>query len=177
MNLERSIFRAWFYFRQGYGTYLALALGIVSNVVSIYALGIKPAIESGGTLGGLFQALFPHLTNFFIIAAGIGTPVAIYLGLLHMRRTGAFEADAAVSTESNPYVYRTVPGKEQEVFLPMWMLTTQWLAKILDQQNNLSTEEKTRFEQLMSKANELLAGQAVGAPRRLGAIRLGSQRN
>ncbi len=173
MNLEKAIFRAWFYFRQGYATYIAFIIGFFSNIIVIYSLSIKPAIESGGTVGNLLDTVFPHLTNFILIAVLVATPVCIYLGLLHMKRTGAFAADASVSTESNPYVYRIVPGKEQEVFLPLWILTTQWLAKLLEQQQNISPDERAQFKQVLAKANNLLGGQPIGLPERQSILSLG----
>ena len=173
MNLGKAVFRAWYYFRQGYGTYFAFILGFIQAIIIIYSLSIKPAIESGGLIGTSLALLFPHLTNFVIIAVLVATPICIYLGLLHMKRTGAFAADASVSTESNPYVYRVVPGKEQEVFLPLWILTTQWLARLLEQQNTMSPEEREKFTQVLAKANNLLTGQPIGLPEKQGLLSLG----
>lgn len=173
MNIEKAAFRAWYYFRQGYATYFAFIIGFLSNIIVIYSLSIKPAIASGGTVGDFLSLVFPHLTNFVVIAVLGATPVCIYLGLLHMKRTGAFAADASVSTESNPYVYRAVPGKEQEVFLPLWILATQWLAKMLEQQNSMSTDEREQFKQVLAKANDLLMGRPIGLPERQSLLSLG----
>jgi hypothetical protein len=173
LNLGKPIFRAWYYFRTGYATYIAFILGFVQAIIIIYSLSIKPAIESGGSVGSFLGQIFPHLTNFAIVAILIGTPICIYLGLLHMKRTGAFAADASVSTESNPYVYRVVPGKEQEVFLPLWILTTQWLAKLLEQQNTMSKEDKEMFSHVLAKANGLLTGEPIGLPEKQGLLSLG----
>jgi hypothetical protein len=85
-----------------------------------------------------------------------------------MKRTGAFAADAAIGTESNPYVYKVVPGKEREVFLPLWVLTVRALAKMLDQQKTMTIEEKKELEEILKKANALLEGEYVGLPKQLG---------
>lgn len=166
MNLEKMLFRAWYYFRQGYATYLAFLIGFVSNIIVIYSLGIKPVIDSNRlqptTLGSFFQTIFPHLTNFVIIAAVIITPICIYLGLLHMKGTGAFAADASVSTESNPYIYKVVPGKEEEIYIPFMLLAAQGIAKILERQNDITPSEKKQFEEVIAKASSVLAGQPVG---------------
>ncbi len=173
MNIEKAVFRAWYYFRQGYATYFAFIIGFFSNIIVIYSLSIKPAIQSGGTVGNYLDFAFPHLTNFIVVAVLASTPVCIYLGLLHMKRTGAFAADASVSTESNPYVYRVVPGKEQEVFLPLWILTSQWLAKMMEQQNTMTPNDREQFKLVLAKANELLTGQPIGLPERQGLLSLG----
>ena len=79
-----------------------------------------------------------------------------------MKRTGAFAADAAVQTESNPYVYRAVPGKEKEVMLPLMILTARGLAQVMDQLKTMTPEERSRFEEVLAKADMLLKGQSVG---------------
>ena len=95
-------------------------------------------------------------------------PVGIFAGLYHMKRTGAYAADASVATEANPYIYKLVPGKEKEVFLPLWILTVRGLAKMLDQQSTMTPEEREQLQKLLHKANALLEGQTVGLPTQLG---------
>jgi hypothetical protein len=148
------LFRAWFYFRTGYGLYLAFLIGFASNIVVIYKLGVAD--------NKYLLPIFPSLTVFGIVALIVASPIAIFSGLYHMKRTGAFAADAAVQTESNPYVYRAVPGKEREVFVPLMILTARGLAKVMDQMKTLSPEEKREFEDVLAKADILLKGQAVG---------------
>jgi len=154
------IFRAWFYFRQGYNLYLAFLLGFSSNVVVLYRLGIMD--------NKYLSPIFPSLGIFAVIGVLVAVPIGILAGLYHMKRTGAFAADASVATESNPYVYKIVPGKEREVFLPLWVLTVRSLAKMLEQQNTMSADERKELEEILSKANELLEGRYVGLPKQLG---------
>jgi hypothetical protein len=161
LNLNRLIFRAWFYFRQGYSTYIAFPLGFISTVIVVYSLGIKPVIESGGTLGGFFDFVFPHLLNFIVIGAFVLTPICIGFGVYHMKRR-PYEADASVALEQNPYTYKAVPGKEEEVFIPLWMLTAKALLKMLDQQNGLTPEERAQFEDAIGKAELLRKRRTVG---------------
>ena len=163
LKITKMLFRAWFYFRTGYSIYIAFFIGFIGNIIVIYSLAIKPSINTpGSATGSLLELLFPHLTNFLLIAAVIAVPVCVYIGIFHMRRTGAFEADASVQTEQNPYVYKAQPGKEQEVLYPLIMLTAQGLAKMLDQQNSMTPEEKRRFEEAIEKAEMLIKGKPVG---------------
>jgi len=148
------LFRAWFYFRTGYGLYLAFLIGFASNIVVLYKLGIAD--------NKYLLPIFPSLTVFGIVALIVASPIAIFSGLYHMKRTGAFAADAAVQTESNPYVYRAVPGKEREVMLPLMILTARGLAQVMDQLKTMTPEERSRFEEVLAKADLLLKGQAVG---------------
>ncbi len=149
------MFRAWFYFRTGYGLYLAFLIGFASNIVVLYKLGVAD--------NKYLAPLFLHsLAVFGIVGLIVAVPIAIFSGLYHMKRTGAFAADASVQTESNPYVYRAVPGKEKEVFVPLMILTARGLAKVMEQLKTMTPEEKREFEDVLAKADVLLKGQAVG---------------
>src|SRR5690242_4415050 len=160
MNIWKAIFRSWFYFRQGYNLYLAFLIGFASNIVVLFRLGVEP----NKTLLGIF----PSLAVFTAVGLLVAIPVGIVAGLYHMKRTGAYAADASVATEANPYIYKVVPGKEREVFLPLWILTARGLAKMLDQQTTTTPAEKRELEVLLNKANALLDGQYVGMPRQQG---------
>src|SRR5260370_25152347 len=137
MKFSKLIFRSWYYFRIGYGTYVAFPLGFASTMIVIYALAVVdvPAIHD----------IFPHLYIFGIVGLLIIGPVSIYAGLYHLKRTGAYSAEASVLTESIPYVYKAIPGKEREVFLPLLAPTAKGLAKVIEQQNALTSDEQRDF--------------------------------
>ena len=151
MNFERIIFRSWFYLRVGYATYIAFLIGFVSNIIVIYKLAIADTS---------LVSIFPHLTEFAILAAVVASPISVIIGLYHMRRTAAFAADATVSLEANPYVYKIVPGKEREVTMPLSILTARVLLKLAD--DKLTPEEKQELEGVLAKADKLLLGQSLG---------------
>jgi hypothetical protein len=151
MNLERIIFRSWFYLRIGYGTYIAFLIGFFSNIIVIYKLAITDTS---------LVSIFPHLTEFTAIAIVVASPVSVIIGLFHMRRTAAFAADASVSTEANPYVYKIIPGKEREVTVPLSILTARVLLKLAG--DKLTADEKRELEAVLAKADKLLMGHSVG---------------
>jgi len=160
LNFSKLIYRSWFYFRTGYNTYIAFFIGFASNIIVIYKLGVSE--------NKFLDTYFQSLTIFAILALIVLVPLCISAGLYHMKRTGAYAADASVSTESNPYIYKVLPGKEQEVFLPLWVLTVQGLAKMLDQQKAMTSDERKKLEELLHKAEGLLDGKYVGRPAKLG---------
>jgi len=157
MKFSKLIFRSWYYFRIGYGTYVAFPLGFASTMIVIYALAIVPV--------PFLHDIFSHLYIFGIVGFLIIGPISIYAGLYHIKRTGAYSAEASVLTESNPYVYKAIPGKEREVFLPLMVLTAKGLAKVMEQQNTLTSEEQREFQIVLGKANTLLEGASVGLPK------------
>ena len=163
MNFRKALFRAWFYFRTGYNLYLAFLIGFASNIVVLFRLGVEP--------NNTLHSILPSLGIFTAVGLLVAIPVGILTGLYHMKRTGAYAADASVATEANPYIYKVVPGKEKEVFLPLWILTVQSLARMLDQQKTMTPEEKKEVEEILNKANSLLDGEYVGIKGQLGVRR------
>lgn len=160
LNFRKVVFRSWFYFRVGYATYIALLIGIGGNLLLFYRLGVQYV--------DFLKNIFPSLTIFTLAAIAVTVPISVGAGLYHMKRTGAYAADATVATESNPYIYKVVPGKEQEVFLPLWIATVRSLIKVLDKQNAMTVEEKKELDEVLNKASALLEGQYVGRPREQG---------
>ncbi|HZY46966.1 MAG TPA: hypothetical protein VFE96_04140, partial [Candidatus Bathyarchaeia archaeon] len=55
--------------------------------------------------------------------------------------------------------------KEREVFLPLMMLTARGLAKVMEQQQSMTSEEKQQFQTVLEHANALLEGESVGLSR------------
>ena len=163
MKFSNLLYRSWFYFRMGYSIYIAFFIGFFGNIVVIYKLA---ALDIP-----ILQSVFPRLTTFMAAALIITVPASIYIGLYHMKRTGAYATETSVAVESNPYVYKVIPGKEQEVFLPLMILSARGLAKLMEQQQTLTTDERKEFETVLSKASKLLAGQGVGLPGQKGLLR------
>lgn len=160
MNLWKLIFRAWFYFRQGYNLYLAFLIGFASNIIVLFRLGVQD--------NKYLAPIFPSLTIFTLVGLLVAIPVGIVAGLFHMKRTAAFAADASVQTEANPYMYKLVPGKEREVFLPLWVLMARSISKMLEQQTTMTAEDKKELRDILDKANALLEGQYIGLPKNMG---------
>ena len=156
MNFSKLLFRSWFYFRAGYNTYIAFFIGFSSNIIVIYKLGIA----ENKFLGPIFASL----TIFAILALAVLIPISIAVGLYHMKRTGAYAAEASVSIEANPYIYKVTPGKEREVFLPLWIFTVRSLARLLDNEKPMTPEERLEMTDALSKATALLKGQFIGHP-------------
>ena len=181
MKFQDFLFRAWYYFRTGYGIYLAFLIGFLSNMIVIFKLAFEPVeltcsppsylgplASCPNLLGRILKSVFPSLAWFAIIATALTIPFGVYVGYFHMKRTGAFAAEASVAMESNPYVYKVVPGKEQEVFLPLMILTARGLQKVMERENMLTKEEKDALDTVLLTAEKLLAGHPVG-PGRMGS--------
>ena len=110
-------FRAWFYFRQGWGIYFAFILAALNTLTVTYFL----AIENYPFL----KTIFPSFEQYILIVVSIGVPLLIAIGYIHYKRTIAFKSEMDILVESNPYMRRTIVNTEVN-----FMLTLQ-LANLL----------------------------------------------
>jgi hypothetical protein len=110
LNPRRLLFRAWYYFRVGYSTYLTFLLGFLTTIVTVYYLAINNI--------SLLKLIFPSFWLFSILALSVGVPLSIFMGLFHFKRSQAYSAEVDIGVEANPYYYKVTPGKERELGIP-----------------------------------------------------------
>lgn len=163
MNLRsfastRWIYRAWYYFRMGYSTYLTFLLGYLSTLVTVYYLAIRniPALLD----------LFPHFAPFAILATLIGGPLAVVIGWVHLKRSGLFSSEQDVSIEANPYQYKLPPGYSKEVFTPAVLVQLRIIRRLAETKGLLTEAETKEMDELEKKLLILLEGGYVGSPKR-----------
>ncbi|SRR5712692_22111 len=152
------IYRSWYYFRIGYGTYLTFPLGYIGFLALIYLEFLVPL--------GLNVGIFNSVVFFEIAVAIFMTPAGIILGYLHLKQTKAWTSEIEVGVEANPYNYKVTPGKEREAYAPIALVTLQLVRKIAEKDNILTLEEKQQLEVLESKMNNLLQGKYIVKPKR-----------
>ena len=157
MKLEELVFRAWYYFRNGYGTYLSFPIGFFTFISTTYYLAVKEI--------GFLRDVFPRFYMYAVVAVIIIFPLGVLIGWLHMKRTLAYPAQMAISVESNPYNYKIRPGISSEISWPMWHLMLRAIEKISEKEDILSPEERKKFEELRVKIERLRKGEVIGTPR------------
>lgn len=152
------IARLWFYFRQGYATYLTFILGALNTLVVVWYLAIKdyPLVEN----------LFGHFESFAVVTTLIGVPLAIVLGWLHYKRTPAYTSELDIGVEANPYYYKYPPGYNRDVWGPLYLELLTMIRRLSESNKLVSAEEKTRLDELERKLKILNEGGYVGQPRR-----------
>jgi len=156
MQKKTLPFRAWFYFRQGYATYLAFILASVNTLVTVYYLAIQKVPD--------LQVLFPSLAIWTAVMVTTVTPVAVFIGWLHYKRSHAYTAEADVIIESNPYNYKLPPGYWREALAPAILELLRLNVMILSKEQ-LSKEEIDKVRNLQIKFEELIEGGFVGERR------------
>ncbi len=153
INKKNIPFRAWFYFRQGWGTYFAFIFAAVNTMVVTYYLAIEKL--------PLLKEIFPTFGLYLSTIAIIGIPLLIFIGYVHFKRSSAMSEEFAVSYESNPYLYKLPPGWHQEVVFPLYLVISDMLLKI-SKNEKPSDEELKQINEIQTKITELLKGDYVG---------------
>jgi len=157
MRLEELVFRSWYYFRNGYGTYLSFPVGFFTFISTTYYLAIRNI--------PFLQDILPHFYLFAGVMIMVLFPLGVLMGWLHMKRTLAYPTDVAITVESNPYNYRITPGINEEISWPMYHLLVRTIEKISENENMLSPEEKEEFEEVLTKIDRLRKGEVIGISR------------
>ena len=150
-------FRAWYYFRLGYGTYLGFAVGFVTFVSTTYYLTVERI--------PFLKTVFENFTLYIGVSFFVIVLFAIFLGWLHMKRTLAYSTQIKVDIEANPYYYMSSPGKETEVTWPFYEVLLKTMKKFLDREDLLTKEERDEIEDVLKKIEILRGGGFVGVPR------------
>ena len=125
------LFRAWFYFREGWFKYFTFVIGAVNTLVITYYLAIDKV--------PILLTIFPTFFNYVIIVAGIGIPVLISIGYIHYKRSPEYKSEASIGFEVNPYIRRYLINSEMNLELNL---------KILDLILKLSNQEKLNDSEL-----------------------------
>lgn len=149
------IFRAWYYFRQGWTTYFAFVFAAINTLIITYYLAIEN-IES-------IKDIFPSFFSYFITVGLIGFPLLILIGYVHFKKSPAFSSEIDVTVESNPYHYK-LPSKgwNQEVSFPLFLIITNHILK----SNDLTEEEIVTIKDLQKKIQKLIDGKFITNPRK-----------
>jgi len=158
MRVSDLLFRSWYYFRSGYGTYLSFLVGYGSTLVTFYYL----AIRNIPALGEYFSRFF----TFVAVATVAIFPLSVAIGWFHVKRSPAWRSEVDIQAEANPYNYKLPPGYYKEVLFPVLRELLVGNMQVLDGERLIDPLKRKRCEELLQKLDILLRGGYVGHPRR-----------
>ena len=138
---EKLPFRAWFYFRQGYGLYFAFILAGINTLTLTYFLAIENY--------PLLKEVFPTFVHYVIILVAIGVPALITVGYLHYKRSPAYRSEAGIMQETNPYARRNLVNSEMNLQINLEVL------KIIIELSRDGKIEKTQMDKILKLKDEL----------------------
>ena len=139
--------------RQFYSAYIALFIA-VSNWITIQYRLLLENIP-------IFNTLFSQLWVFLVVAVVVFTVLSI-LGGHYIHRKRQFRLEQAVAIEENPYLYRSAPGKERNLMIPMSILHLEAIEAILTSNNSMTEEKKKQIEAFKQDLTKLSKGLAIG---------------
>ena len=144
-------FRAWYYFRMGWGTYFAFIFAAINTLTVTYFL----AIENYPSL----KVVFPSFEIYIIIIVSIGIPLLVGIGYAHYKRTKARKAEVDILTETNPYVIRQLVNSELMIRLNLRMM--ERLINI-SKNEKISQKELEEFETFHKEYLEIVSKRGFG---------------
>ena len=145
MQFVKTIFRAWFYFRNGWSLYLAFIMAGVNTLTITYYLAIEKY--------PLLLGIFPTFASYVVLMVLIAVPILTAIGYLHYKKSGAFKGEIDIYMETDPYQRRTVLNTE--MLMPMILQMSLLLAKI-SKNEKITDDESTKLSKLQSDLSEYI---------------------
>jgi len=140
MHKTNTIFRAWYYFRNGWSLYFAFIFAAVNTLTVTYFL----AIENYPVL----NALFPSFFHYILIVISIGIPILVGIGYLHFKKTTAYRTETEIMYETNPFGRRLAVNSE--IMLALNLELINMIIRLSDN-NKLSKEEIDKTKKIQNE--------------------------
>ena len=142
-------FRGWFYFRMGWSTYFAFILAAINTLTVTYFL----AIDNYPVL----NTIFPSFEFYILIITSIGTPLLIFIGYSHYKKTRAFTSEMDVLVETNPFLRRNTVNADVNLRLGIELINL--ILKL--SKNTISEEELKHLENLKKEISDLVKNRSL----------------
>jgi hypothetical protein len=139
--------------RQFYSAYIGLFIAISNWITIQYRLLLENI--------PIFSTLFSNILVFLVVASIIFT-VASILGGHYIHRKRQFRLEQAVAIEENPYLYKSAPGKERDLMIPMAIMQLEAIEAILKSNNILTEEKKKQVDSFREQLMRLSQGLTLG---------------
>ncbi len=150
---KNLLFRAWFYFRQGWSTYFAFIIAALNTMVTTYYLAIRdiPSLE----------IIFPSFPIYALILSATGIPLLVLVGYLHYKKSAAFKAEADINMEANPHMRRLLLNTE--TLLSLFANLSGTMVK-LTKNEKLTEKEHEEIENLKKKLDDYIERRTIHDP-------------
>ena len=133
-------FRSWYYFRMGWSTYFAFIFAAINTLTVTYYLAIEKV--------PILVSIFPSFFQYVLIVSLIGIPMLILIGYAHYKRTKAYQSEAEILIESNPFAARNTANTEMLLELNLKLLN---IILGISQNNKISDSELKEIIALKEK--------------------------
>lgn len=92
---KKSGFRAWFYFRIGWGTYFTFIFTAINSLIVTYYLAVEKI--------SILEQIFPSIIHYAIIVISVLIPILTITGYIYFKKSSQFSSETDITFESNPH--------------------------------------------------------------------------
>lgn len=114
-------------------------------IICIFEKPFTSVFENAPILNNIFSDLW-----VFLLVAVVIFSVVNILGGHYIHRKRQFIIEQEVAVEEKPYLYRTVPGKERDSMIPIFILQLEFLKDLL-RENKILTEPKEKKDSKLQR--------------------------
>jgi hypothetical protein len=143
--MANILFRAWYYFRNGWSTYFAFIFAAVNTLVVTYFLAIERY--------SFFKDVFPTFVHYVIIMILVGVPLLTFVGYIHFKKTPAIQAEAEIGLEVNPFWRRMLINTE--IVIPLQLKLTDLMVR-LSKNEKITHDEYEEIKKMQKELSEHL---------------------
>ena len=140
---KNLVFRAWFYFRNGWSMYFAFMFAAINTLTVTYFLAIERV--------PFLTTIFPSFIHYVVITSSVAIPILILVGYVHYKKSAARKAEIDIGYEVDPYKARTLVNTE--MLLKMNFSLSLMLTRLLNNEK-LSQEEVKEIKKAHEKLSE-----------------------
>jgi len=158
MEMKNFLFRLWFYYRQGWGTYFSTIVAAANTLIVTYYLAIEKS--------EILRSAFPSFPLFALIIVGIALPLLVGVGYIHYKKSPAFSTEVDINVEANPYMYKLIPGWMKNAQFPLYLLMINMMIKI-SKNEKMSDEDIQLMSKMQKDLQHLIDGGSIGKPEKL----------
>lgn len=102
------------------------------------------------------KEIFPTFVHYIIVAVVAGVPILTFVGYIHFKKTAAFQAEAEIGFEVNPFLRRMLINTE--IVIPLQLKLIDLIVR-LSKNEKITKEEYDEIERLQKELNEHLSVQ------------------
>ena len=147
---KSPLFRAWFYFRNGWSLYFAFIFAAINTLTVTYYLAIDKI--------PFLLNLFPSFTHYIGGAVLIGVPILIAIGFIHYKKSPAFRSGATIGAETSPFVRRNLINSELNLELNLMI---QNLLSRLSNNEKLTGDELNKIQESRNMIDDFINKRSI----------------
>ena len=147
---KSPIFRAWFYFRNGWSLYFAFIFAAINTLTVTYYLAIDKI--------PFLLNLFPSFAHYIGGVVLIGIPILVLIGFIHFKRSPAYRSESTINIEVNPFVRRSLINSEINLELNLIILN---LLSKLSNNEKLSEDELNTIQKSKNELDDFIDKRSI----------------